>query len=123
MLHENTGGCCVTTNYLHEYCRYRLPIEYCKRYCDQDQHCKGYEDGIGSNWSNWDGHQYCYTATISRCESGGEKGYSGYKYSGIYYSGSLGGNCVGGHPGKGCYIKRMQNNLSFEKFIILQIIK
>ena len=113
MHQENTGGCCTTTKYLHEYCKYKLPVEKCKSFCDQDPHCKGYDDK--GYKSTWDGNEYCYTATISHCESGGEKQYSGK-------TGNLGGTCVVGFRGNGCYIKRMENKLSCRTLILLQII-
>ena len=67
-------GCCTNNEYQHEYCKYELPIDRCKTFCDQDKNCKGYNyhscyDGVFCT-------PYCITATTSQCDErkGGVKG-------------------------------------------------
>ena len=110
MHQENTNGCCLTTRGLHEYCEYKLPVEKCKSFCDQDPHCKGYDDKGYKH--PWNGNEYCYTATISHCGRRGQKHNSGK-------TGNLDGTCVVGYLGNGCYVKRMENNLSCRTFHII----
>ena len=59
-------ACCTNNFHQHEFCKYELPIDRCKTFCDQDSNCKGYNynDCYGGLFCT----PFCITATTSPCD-------------------------------------------------------
>jgi len=114
----NGFACCTNNFHQHEFCKYELPIENCKNFCDQDRNCKGYNhhDCYGGVFCK----AFCITATTSECVEGkgGVKGKIGTV-------GPLSEKCTSqsGNVGfEGCYVKQWkdeQKELGVNSFSVL----
>lgn len=92
---QDAYACCLTNDYFHERCSYKLPLEECKNLCDLDPQCKGYVQWVAGR---------CNIATTSPCPNGSKK------YD-IGRTGNLGGKC--GRNYNGCYVKECNTTKCF----------
>ena len=100
-------ACCTNNFHQHEFCKYELPIENCKSFCDEDSNCKGYNyhDCYGGVFCK----AFCTTATSSQCD----QTVNGQRVSGVKGKvgsfGPISEKCTtqSGNVGwDGCYVKQ-----------------